>query len=88
MENDNDKLFNEMSSTSKNKKILLLMKNILIDYVLSFLDMLLCDININDIKNLDDININKELLSFNDMINDFNKEIEKSIELYNKDKNE
>jgi len=88
MEEDNDKLYNEMSLTSKNRRILLFMKNIIIDYIVSLLETVLSDRNINGLERLDDLNTNKLFLSFNEGLNRLNKEIEESIELYNKERNE
>lgn len=88
MEEDNNKLFNEMSLTSKNRKILLFMKNVIIDYIISIFETIINDNNINGLNKLDDLNTNELLSSFNDTLNRLNKELEESIELYNKERNE
>jgi len=85
-DNDNNLLYNELSNDSKNKHILLFIKNMIIDYTLSIFDEYIEYFNNNKINELENNNnINKIVLDFTNYLNKFNLELENSINLYKND---
>jgi len=84
IEEDKEKNYNEMSNNSKNRKILLFIKHLMIEYIISLVDILL-----DDYKELfKNINYNDYLITLNEDIKKMNNEIEEVIKLYNNEINE
>ena len=84
IEEDEEKLYNDMNEKSKNRKILLFIKHLIIEYIVSLIDILLEDYK-ELFKNME---YNNYLNSLNEEIYKMNNEIEEIVELYNKDINE
>jgi hypothetical protein len=89
IEDDKNDLYNDMKDNSKNRKILLFIKHLMIEYIISLLDILLDEYK--DVFNKDifnNIEYGNYLITLNEDIKKMNIEIEEIVELYNKEINE